>query len=225
MTYAEISNTEADRYKSARTRRMASTPWQFENVTPFELQLNFAPFHADAAAPNTDFTSQVLGTLAPRETRSFMHDSAGRVLGAGGQIGVVAPGRYLSAYVLDPQYKLVRLGAAVGDAGGIGENYHNLHADISGVYIHNRFAFPLEVKYRGNVVGHIGPYDGMNFLGGSNATLYFDNAGAGLSYMDTITFSQLGGPFLYRIQLNDTKLENIHVGAPAPVVTLPVRRN
>ena len=47
--------------------------------------------------------------------------------------------------------------------------------------------------------------------------VYFNNNGEGLNFLDILSFHQTDGPFLYKVKLNDTHIQNIHVGVIAPV--------
>ena len=214
--YAEISNTEADMQQTYLARLMADTQWTFRNQTPFKINLTYRPLHVDPSGSNRDYTPAFLGTLDKNQKKPFTKDSKGRILKAGGVIEVDPP-VLLEKYVLDPKYKTVLVGTAIYDIGGPGENFHNLYADIGGVHIINHFPFPVNIHYKGNLAAQVGKYDGLTYQGGSWATVYFNNTGAGFRFMDVISFSKYKGPFLYSVQLNDTHIQNIHIGVMSPI--------
>ena len=148
MEYTQISNSEADRLKTYRAEQMKDTPWTFQNMTPFPFPLSYQPLHIDPALPDTAFSVANLGVVPPYDKAVFTEDVQGRTLSSGGTIEVVNPDLILGKYVLDPQFKLVRLGTSVYDVGGPGMNFHNLYADIPGVHLVNHFSFPLDFFYK-----------------------------------------------------------------------------
>ena len=214
--YAEISNTEADHQQNYLAGLAADSLWTFHNQTPFKLQLTYRPLHVDPAGSNLDYEPAVLGTLGKREKKTFATDSKRRPLRAGGVVEVDPP-VLLEKYVLDPKYKTVLVGTATYDIGGPRANFRNLYADIAGVNIINHFPFPVNVYYKGNLAAQVGRYDGLTYQGKSWASLYFDNTGDGFKFMDILSFSKYDGPFLYSVQLNDTHLQNIHLGVMSPI--------
>lgn len=215
-TYVEISNTEADRHQSFVAQQLAGQPWQFNNDTPFDLLLYYRPLQTDAAQmPNSAFAGALLGEVSKHKSKIFLKDSLGRTLKAGGTIEA-DPAVLLDKHVLDPKFKVLRMGSVVYDIGGPGENFHNLYADIPGVHVVNHFPFVVDVHYKGNLAAKVAPYDGLRYLGGSAATIYFNNSGDGLNFLDVIEFYQQDGPFLYKVALNDTHVQNIHIGVVSP---------
>ena len=214
--YTEISNTESDMQQTYLAQLMAETKWTFQNQTPFKIRLTYRPLHVDPAGSNLSYRAAFLGTLDKKQKTTFTKDAKGRVLMAGGVVEVDPP-VLLEKYVLDPKYKTVLVGTATYDIGGPGENFHNLYADISGVHIINHFPFPVNIHYKGNLAAQVGKYDGLTYQGGSWATVYFNNTGAGFRFMDVISFSKYKGPFLYSVQLNDTHIQNIHIGVMSPI--------
>ena len=95
----------------------------------------------------------------------------------------------------------------------IGTRYHVSHADIGGVWLHNRMQIPLEIHYKGNLVAQICENDGLNYLGGSASSVYFDNSREGLRFMDELTiYSSLHKKKLYTIKLVDNHMDNIYIG-------------
>ena len=217
-SYAEISNTEADMQQTYRAQLADGTKWAFHNQTPFKISLTYRPLHVNASGSNRDYTPAFLGTLDKKQKKPFTKDSKGRILKAGGVIEVDPP-VLLEKYVLDPKYKTVLVGTATYDIGGPGENFHILYADIAGVHIINHFPFPVNIHYKGNLAAQVGKYDGLTYQGGSWATVYFNNTGDGFRFMDVISFSKYKGPFLYSVQLNDTHIQNIHIGVMSPIST------
>lgn len=215
LEYAEISNTNPDRIKTYRSNQLQGKPWVFENMTPFDIFFVYQPLHISPLGTNLEYVPAKLGTLKKNQTKSFLRDSKGRILEAGGVIIADQP-ELRDKYVLDPQYKRVRIGTAVYDIGGPGENFFNLYADIAGVHITNHFPFPINIYYQGNLVAWADKYDGLQYLGGSAAVIYFNNNGEGLNFLDILSFHQTDGPFLYKVKLNDTHIQNIHVGVIAP---------
>ena len=216
-SYAEISNTEADMQQTYLAQLMANTQWTFQNQTPFKIKLTYRPLHVDPAGSNLEYGPAFLGTLGDKQKKTLNKDAKGRVLKAGGVVEVDPP-VLLEKYVLDPKYKTVLVGTATYDIGGPrSSNFHNLYADIAGVNIINHFPFPVNIHYKGNLAAQVGKYDGLTYQGKSWATLYFNNTGAGFRFMDVISFSKYKGPFLYSVQLNDTHIQNIHIGVMSPI--------
>ena len=89
---------------------------------------------------------------------------------------------------------------------------------IPGIWIHNELLFPLNIYYGGNLVSQIGAYDGMTYMGGSRASIWFDNQRQGLGFEAPLTLaysipeSEGGAELLFTVFLYDNKMRNIYIG-------------
>lgn len=206
--YSGIAQTASSRLRAFEAWREAGKPWTVQNVLPWPVRLMYLPpYGADAAS---------VAEIGPRATRAVVADAKGRPIAPGGFITAnAADGRVVSGpYQLVGEHKTLAVGSALYDDGGFGENFFNLQADLAGVHFTNHFPFGVQVWYKDNLVGEMGPGTGLEYFSNSTAQIYFDNAGAGLRLGDVLTI-RAGHDLLYNLTLNDTHIQTIHLGVTA----------
>nr|QBK85448.1 MAG: hypothetical protein LCMAC101_00350 [Marseillevirus LCMAC101] len=122
----------------------------------------------------------------------------------------------MQSYFLREFRKEINIGDVVYE--GTMTIYHSSESALPGIWIHNQLLFPLNIYYGGHLVSQIGAYDGMNYLGGSRASIWFDNQRQGLAFDAPITLayslpeSEGTSEFLFSVFLYDAKMKNMIVG-------------
>ena len=209
MDYFRLRDEIGDVFRENSAIAQAGVKWQFQNLLPNELELYIQPQFSKMTTR--------LATIGPRQTMFF---DAGDFNG-GDELytyikhnGKLFP--FLEPYTLRAFFKKVHIGAV---SYGIGEGHGLVQAsywDLRGVWIHNKTGFPLDVYYKGNLVAQTYANDGMNYMGGSAASVYFTNDRQGLNFGDELTFrySLPGkkGEYIFNAVIDDEQCQEIYVG-------------
>lgn len=123
---------------------------------------------------------------------------------------------FLQPYTFREIWKTIRLGAATYSSEDGHAIVQSIHWAMRGVWIHNRIAYPLDVYYKGNLVAQVGGYNGIEYMGGGNSSVYFTNSREGLNLGDEIEFKYslpgTEGKRLFSVILNDNSCVSIYVG-------------
>lgn len=95
--------------------------------------------------------------------------------------------------------------------------------DMRGVWLHNHLSIPLNVHYKGNLVVQLHPYDGLGYMAGGAANVYFNNSGQGLNRGDVLSFTYADGSNkkLYDTVLSNVQANNIHIGLVTSIIREP----
>ena len=122
---------------------------------------------------------------------------------------------FFEPYTLRPFYKDIYLGAVEYRSSDGHLQVQASNWDLRGVNLHNKLLVPIDVYYKGNLVVQMYGNDGMTYLGGSAATVYFDNNREGLNFGDALTF-KLSLPNdnteLFTVTIDDIHCQEIYIG-------------
>jgi hypothetical protein len=123
---------------------------------------------------------------------------------------------FTESFTMRTLWKNIKIGAVThSSTSGHGEVQVS-NADISGIWIHNRMTFPIDIYYKNNLVAQIFGYTGLEYMGGGASSIYFDNDREGLNIMDQISFryslpgSQ--GKYLFTVTIDDQHCNEMFVG-------------
>lgn len=196
------------RQRSAQAQRL--NKWVLINMLPNHLVIYHQPYLQEA---------NYLTDLQSRQTLEYPYDKFGDrdvlyvfVRDESGKLHL-----FLEPYVMWNIWRMIQIGT-VGYRSTDGHlQTQASNWDMRGVMLHNKTRFPLDVYYKGNLVAQMYAYDGMTYLGGSAASVYFDNDRQGLNFGDELTFryslpGEGNSKFLYSITLDDTQAQDIHIG-------------
>ncbi len=206
--YDHLEYTIGDVLKDRSKEVQKFNPWRIKNMLPTEFHLFYNP-------PFTK-TSVYIGVIRPQASLDFNHSK----FSDGGSLSVMFKSKkkfYLAmpVHILRSNQKYIKLGDVVYRSSGGGREHFTSYADISGLMLHNELMFPLNIFFKGNLVGVIGARDGMTYLGGSAASRYIDNNRAGYRLGDKITFgySMEGNKdTLFTITLTDNHVHHVYIG-------------
>jgi len=190
-------------------------PWTFESYLPDKVLL----YHRTKSGH-----AERLGTLNPKETVSRTRSNAAP-LQIGDTIEVVYESNgngylMMPPYTLHPHWRDVKVGTVTYESAGGGREYSVSFADISGVMIHNNLLFPLDVYHlprdtdTRTLVAQVEAYDGVSYMGGSRANVYYDNSREGLRLGDRLAFvfNLPDRKPVMTITLTDNHMYHINVG-------------
>lgn len=205
-TFEKLRSQNDDLQRNLSSKYQVNDPWVINNLTPSKLTLIIA-------RNNITFN---LCQLTPFENKNF--DSQN-----------IKEGDILHTYFLNnnvlvpfiPQYtcrefrKKINIGAVTYATGPGRYEIQATHADMRGMWIHNRLTVPINIYFKGQLSAQLYGYNGTEYMGGGASTLYFDNNREGLNFMDKIYFSyktlekeeQYGS-----VTLNDVQASDIYVG-------------
>jgi len=185
-------------------------PWVIQNMLPTEFLLYYSPqFSGESIS---------LGSIRPQDTKVFPP----KKFETGDKLYVMyrskSEGKNYMAmlpHTFQSQWKRIKIGDVVYRSWDGGRQYFTSFADISGLMLHNDLLFPLNVYFKGNLIGQMTGYDGMTNLGGSGASLYVDNDREGFRLGDQLTFGysmEDNKDILFTITLKDNHAYHVHIG-------------
>lgn len=222
--YRRLASTVGDELRHASTVAQKNVIWKFNNKLPSDFHLYMKP---GSTLMVNDIVYD-MGKLPGDGTLKFAADTFKTgdlliVLFKHLDQNDLAAGyknyQAMQPYSLREFQKEINIGDAVYTGQGHSPSeYLSPFNALPGVWIHNKLLFPLNIYYEGHLVSQLGAYDGMTYLGGSRATIWFDNQRMGLGFESPITFaysipeSEGTSEFLYTVFLFDNKMRNISVG-------------
>ncbi len=221
--YNLLASTVGDELRHASTVAQKNVIWKFNNKLPSDFHLYMKP------GPTLMMNDVVydLGKLPANGTLKFAHNTFKTgdlliVLFKHLDQNDLAAGyknyQAMESYSLREFQKEINIGDAVTSFTSLPSEYLSPFNALPGVWIHNRLLFPLNIYYDGHLVSQLGAYDGMTYLGGSRATIWFDNQRRGLEFEAPITLaysipeSEGTSEFLYTVFLYDNKMRDIYIG-------------
>lgn len=224
IAYRQLAGLTGDELRRASIIAQTNINWKFINKLPSDFHLYVKP-------GSTLMVNDVvygLGKLPASGTLKFAHDTFKT-----GDLLIVlfkhldqhdlAAGyknyQAMQPYSLREFQKEINVGDVVYTDNSLTSSASiSAFNPISGIWIHNELLFPLNIYYGGNLVSQVGAYDGMSYLGGSRASMWFDNQRQGLGFEAPLTLayslpeSEGGTEILFTVFLYDNKMRNIHVG-------------
>jgi len=219
--YRRLAGLMSDELRRDSAMAQKNIIWKFNNKLPTDFHLYVKPGYTLGVNDLVDYW----GKLPANGTVKFAPDA----FKTGDLLIVVfkylnkndlAKGyqnyQAMQAYSLLEYQKEINIGDVVTDDSS--SITHGTGNPIPGVWIHNQLLFPLNLYYGGHLVSQLGAYDGLNYLGGSEATIWFDNQRKGLAFDAPITISyslpESAGisetPF--SVFLYDVQIKNMFVG-------------
>ena len=208
----------ADRTWRERELASKNTPWKFQNLLPYEINVYvFTPEKID-----------LIGTIAPRGSISVTKSKSGMPLKAQDEIHVlrpiVTPGANPAAKTTK-QYEIARPVWLFADSRtvNIGDivyedriaftNGIDISHDMIGIRIHNHLTMGLDIYYKGLKIAQIEGDDGTSFMAGSPNSVYLNNERFGFNIDDEISFVFTYDQKPYaKIRLIDNYTSDIIVG-------------
>jgi len=222
--YRRLAGLMGDELRRASAAAQKNLAWKFNNRLPSDFHLYLK------RGPTLMLNDVVrdLGKLPANGTLKFAHDAfkTGDLLIVLfkhlDQTDLSAGYKNYQAmqpYSLREFQKDINIGDVVTSSSNndTSQNLSPFNA-LPGLWIHNRLLFPLNIYYGGRLVSRIGAYDGMTYLGGSRASMWFDNQRMGLGFDQPVTLaysipeSKGTSEYLYTVFLYDNKMRDIHVG-------------
>ena len=213
FNYDRIKETPDSVFRNHSKFVQRNHPWTIQNLLPSRFNLYYQP----QFSTKTEF----LGKIESQEKKTFPPSK----FTDGGKLIVMYPWirqnglqeetLAMPPHVFQSQWKNIKIGDVVYRSWDGGRQYFTSYADFSGIMLHNELMFPLNVYYKGNLVGQLGARDGMTYLGGSGASLYFDNDRDGLNIGDKLTFGYSmpgNSSLMFTVTLNDNHAYHVYVG-------------
>jgi len=213
--YDRLKDTMDSVLRDRSRKAQKDRPWVIRNMLPTEFELYHNPQYSDKTFP--------LGSIRPQNQRVFppqkffdgdqlfvMYRRKSGTKSEQAKLHLAMP-----PHTFQSQWKNVKLGDVLYRSWDGGRQYFTSYADLSGLLLHNHLMFPLNVFFKGNLIGQMGAYDGLTYLGGSDAVLYVDNDRAGFRLGDQLTFgySMPGNEdMLFTITLKDNHAYKVHIG-------------
>jgi hypothetical protein len=212
--YTDINFNE-DRTWREKTLESKNTPWKFENLLPYEVNVYvYTPNKID-----------LIGQIPPHGNISTTKSKSGMSLKTGDEIHILksaVPGRLTKT---TKQFEIARPVWLFGDSRSviIGDivyedrvaftNGVDIHSDMIGLRIHNHLVMPLDVYWKGLKIAQISGDDGTSFMAGSPNSVYLNNERFGFNIDDSIkfVFTQDQKPYA-EIRLIDNFTSDIIVG-------------
>lgn len=215
FNYNRLKDTMDSVLRNRSKVMQSDDPWVLQNMLPTEFELYYNPQYSDKTFH--------LGTIRPQDRRVFpphkFFDGDQLFVMYRRKTGTKEQQNKLHLamphHVFQTQWKRVKIGDVVYRSWDGGRQYFTSYADLSGLMLHNHLMFPLNVYFKGNLIGQMRGYDGMTYLGGSSASLYVDNDRAGFRLGDQLTFgySMPGNEdLLFTITLNDNHAYHVYIG-------------
>ncbi len=211
--YDRLKDTMDDVLRNRSKVMQNLDPWVIKNMLPTEFELFYSPQFTDKTFS--------LGAIRPQGRRVFsphkFFDGDRLFVMYHPKSGTDQSKLHLAmpVHIFATQWKQLNLGDVVYRSSSGGREYFTSYSDISGLMLHNELMFPLNIYFNGNVIGVIGAYDGMTYLGGSAASRYIDNDRAGFRLGDKITFgySMEGNKdTMFTITLADNHAYHVYIG-------------
>lgn len=202
--------TQDDILRQRSEDAQRNDPWILKSMLPNHLEVYHEPYLSGRQFH--------LVTLKPYEQIQYPPDRFSTrdqlfvyIKGEDGKLNL-----FLEPYTMWNIWKYVQIGTAGYRSTDGHLQVQASNWDLRGIMLHNKIRAPLDVYYKGNLVAQMYAYDGMTYLGGSAASVYFDNDREGLNFGDEISFrySLPGekGKFLYKIIIDDTQTQDVHIG-------------
>jgi hypothetical protein len=131
---------------------------------------------------------------------------------------------FLEPYTFHDFSKTVNIGASVYRSTDGHLQTQASFWDMRGMWLENKIRVPLDIYYTPRkhglpirrLVAQVSANDGMNYMGGSSSSIYFDNNREGLNFGDELSFGYSVGStpkILYTVVLNDNYIQKIQIGA------------
>lgn len=206
--YNRLRDTMDDVLRDRSRYKQRNDPWILTNMLPTKLKLYHSP----------QFTGKTLYLcgLRPHQTKVFppkKFEDGDKLLVM--YEGKEAEHQIMPTHTFQSQWKRLRLGDVLYRSWDGGRQYFTSYADLSGLMLHNHLLFPLNVYFKGNLIGQMTGYDGMTYLGGSGASLYVDNDRDGFRLGDQLTFGYSfpgNEETLFTVTLTDNHAYHVHIG-------------
>lgn len=221
--YSFLAGGQGDYMRGLSTYHQADANWKFKNNLPFDVYL----FLQRAGAFSVEFAAKI---PARKEVEFLAHlMKPGDTIhpywyyNAKGSKGIesgpaIPPSDYENILRIMPPYTLTGFAKTVTLGGaeyntlmGNGE-FKSSSKDISGIVIYNRMFIPLDMYYKGDMVGQMKTNDGMTRLGGTQSGFLFRGAfWNGIDLGDQLTF-KFGDVELFTVTISDKNCLEMFVG-------------
>ncbi len=217
--YYRLSETMGDvmREKSARNQRYKD--WTIINMLPTDLQMFYKKKYTDDLKFLTSLPARVKKSFKPDMFED--EDELYAFHATDGKPNLL----FMPPYTMRDFLKDIKVGTVVYDSNWAQEKYQVSYSDIAGIRIHNMLRVPLDIYYNrldgtgpqpDQIVAQVRAYDGLSYLGGGGASIFFDNDRDGLNFMDEISFKYSlpgkKGKYMITIALNDNQMNDVYVG-------------
>ena len=221
--YNRLAGMVGDKLRHDSTVTQENVNWKFNNILPSDFHLYMKP----GSSLMVNDVVYDIGKLPANGSLQFAHNTFND-----GDLLIVlfkhldqkdlAAGyknyQAMEPYSLRGFQKKINIGDVATSFTSTPSEYLSPYNALPGVWIHNRLLFPLNIYYGGKLVSQLGAYDGMTYMGGSRATIWFDNRRMGLDFEAPITLayslpeSEGTSEYLYTVFLYDNKMRDIYVG-------------
>lgn len=217
--YDRLIDGNGDRIRGRTSYVLRNKDWTLKNVLPTTFHLYRAP--KNFSAPIGGFPPETyLGVL-----KAFSEIVLPPETFYEGSFLLVYFGNDEKKVLMFPPYKMksfqksLLIGTVGYDSTSGSKQHYTSYSDISGIFIVNHLNIPINIHFRGNLVAQTGANDGMDFLGGSSSTVYFDNNRQGFKIGDVLRFTYSlpnNKSHMFDVKLTNNYINRIHVGIINP---------
>jgi len=221
-SYRLISDLNSDEQIAQAKHALQGRPWSFINLFPFTIQVwrereRITELVGEILGGKTMITSVSKSSGLPLEEEDIIH--------------VLYPD-YKSKSDEFPYFEITRPAllrtdsrtVRIGDVvyGERDTNYHNSHADLAGVRIHNHTTIPLDIYHHKFKLGSVEGDEGTTYMSGTPNSVYLDNDRNGFRIGDELTFVfRYNRQKFNSILLMDPYIGDIYVGVINQKFTMP----
>lgn len=228
----KLTESNGDYIRETISRRIKDSPWRFTNMLSIPLDVH--------EVSDTGKIGTKLFSMGPNEVKNMPHSSlrGHENICAMYRDRLRSEGSYLllAPHKLHSHLKDISLGSVTYDEFG-DTDYINVHADLPSVRIYNELPMAIDVyytpreKYRhenpvkvgkkgnlwGTLVAQVNGRNLVDYRGGGNASVYFNNNYDGLRLGDNFTFAykptKTSEPIrLCTVEVKDNVMKNMYVG-------------
>lgn len=208
MDFFRLNGVNGDYIRDASAISQKLKRWRLRNLLPVDIRIYVRNANTNNTHVLTDIPARGTHYVEPHEIRGG--DELYTVYMDGAK-----PIPIMDKFTVHDFHKYIVFGAiAYAPA-------HEIHtkcvnSDLNGVWIHNKFHFPIDVYYKGNLAAQIRGNNGLGYMGGGASDLFFDNDRQGLNFGDILTFkASLPGKLgreISSIQITDNRMAEMYVG-------------
>ena len=224
--YSFLAGGQGDYMRGLSTYHQEKAVWKFKNNLPFDVYLflqkkglQYVEFAAKVPGQGeVAFKSHLMKPGDIIHTYWYYKDGVAPSTPPPDYEGFL---RIMPIYTLVGFAKTVTLGGAeYNTLMGNGE-FKSSSMDISGITIYNRMFIPIDMYYKGQLVGTMKMNDGMSTLGGTQSGFLFRGAlWNGINLGDKFTFKHLGKE-LFSVSISDKNCLEMFVGVVTAGYTDP----
>nr|QBK86226.1 MAG: hypothetical protein LCMAC102_00200 [Marseillevirus LCMAC102] len=206
--YYRLRDTIDEVLRDRSVNQQRGDVWRIKNMLPtplvlyWEKYLSGFPQKLCTIKPHEELTFQS-NQFADRDQLYTYYEYEGQKI------------PFLQPYMFRELWKTITLGSVEYSSMDGHLQTQASNWDMKGVWLHNRLAFPIDVYYKGNLAAQMYAYDGMNYLGGSASSVYFDNDREGLDFLDTLEFKYSlpnHKEDIFSATLDDIQCQSIYIG-------------